>query len=84
MPLKEVPRCYLKLHPYKVKDGMGVDLKPNFASKLVGALQKYRFPGSPKLRHTKSVSIGVAKKFVRVFPRILRKNPNELFGQPNI
>ena len=27
--------------------------------------------------------IGLAKKFVRVFPKILWKNPNELLGQSN-
>ena len=28
--------------------------------------------------------IGLAKKFVWVFHKTLQKNPNELFGQPNI
>ena len=28
-------------------------------------------------------SIGLAKKFVRIFHTILRMNPNELFGQHN-
>ena len=28
-------------------------------------------------------SIGLAKKFVRIFHTILRMNPTELFGQPN-
>ena len=36
VPLKKVPRCCLKLHPCKVKDGMGVDPKPSFASDQLG------------------------------------------------
>ena len=30
------------------------------------------------------VNIGLAKKFIWVFPKMLQKNLNELFGQPNI
>ena len=29
-------------------------------------------------------NIGLAKKFVRIFCRLLWENPNELFGQPNM
>ena len=31
-----------------------------------------------------SIPIRVAKKFVEFLHKILQKNPNELFGQPNI
>ena len=33
--------------------------------------------------HRMMGSIGLAKKFVRIFHTILRMNPNELFGQHN-
>lgn len=48
LPLKELWRCDPKLHLCKVRDCGGVDLKLNFASKLVGDLQKHRFPGFPQ------------------------------------
>lgn len=37
-----------------------------------------------KLPHPFLVHIGLAEKFVQVFHTILWKNPDELFGQPNV
>lgn len=42
--LKELSRCYPKLHLCKVRDGVGWTPNPSLS---VGAFRKYRFPAGP-------------------------------------
>ena len=83
VPLKKVPGCCLKLHPRKVKDGMGVAPKPSFASDQLGFC-------SPSQTHQITIYLVKLKSLSRVqlfaTPRTIQSmefsRPEYWSGQP--
>lgn len=55
----------------------GMPAKDNAEIKNIGG------DNSASVHHIPAACIGLAKKFIWLFPHYLMENPNELFGQPN-